>query len=320
MKSISQRIYEYGIVPVVKLEDAGLAVPLANALMAGGLKCIEVTFRTDAAEQAIRNISQECKDMLVGAGTVLTVGQIERAVAAGARFIVTPGFNPTTAGYCVEHGIPVFPGCSDPASIEAALELGISDLKFFPAEPSGGLPMIRSLCAPYTKVRFMPTGGVNDRNMNEYLSYDKILACGGTWMVKEDLIRERRFDEIERLTRNTVMNMLGFELRHVGINCTDEGQAFQRARRAADLFGLEVKAGNSSVFAGKAFEMMKSETCGEKGHICMAVNNLDRACAYFSERGVRFVESSRKYSDEGKLKVVNLEEQLGGFVLQLVNK
>lgn len=320
MNSISQKIYEFGIVPVVKIDDANLAVPLAKALIKGGLKCIEVTFRTDAAEQAIKNINLECPEMLIGAGTVLKIDQVDRAVAAGAKFIVTPGFNRTTAEYCVKNNIPIFPGCNDPVSIEAALELGITELKFFPAEQSGGISMIKALCAPYTAARFMPTGGVNEKNMNEYLAFDRILACGGTWMVKPELINSGSFDEIEKITKCAVRTMHGFELRHVGINCVSEGEALERAGLLAAIFGLDVKNGNSSVFAGKEFELMKKNAPGEKGHICLAANNLDRAYAFLKASGYQFDEDSRKYQDNGKLKVINLKDEVGGFVLQIINK
>ncbi len=320
MEDISQRIYECGIVPVVKLEEAELAARLARTLMAGGIRCIEVTFRTKAASQAIENIIRECPDMLVGAGTVLTKEQVDEAVNAGARFIVTPGFNRKIAAYCLEKEVSIFPGCNNPAVIEEALEMGITDLKFFPAEQSGGLPMIKALSAPYSRVRFMPTGGVNENNMNEYLANEKVLACGGTWMVKETLIKNRQFDEIEYLTRNAVKKMHGFELRHIGINCADEKEAVQRAGVVAELFGLEVKVGNSSVFAGQAFEMMKKEGCGEHGHICMAVNRLDRAYAHFKQKGIAFDEESKKLDEKGKMKVINFKEPIGGFVLQMINK
>ena len=320
MQDIGQSIYECGIVPVVKLEEAELAVPLAKTLMAGGIRCIEVTFRTGAAKQAIENISRECPDMLVGAGTVLTIEQVEDAVLAGAKFIVTPGFNKKIVACCIEKKIPIFPGCNNPAAIEAALEMGLTDLKFFPAEESGGISMIKALSAPYGAVRFMPTGGINENNMNDYLASEKVIACGGTWMVKADLIKNRKFEEIERLTRNAVKKMLGFELRHVGINCTDEAEAIRRAETIAELFGLEVKVGNSSVFAGQAFEMMKKDGCGEHGHICMAVNHLDRAYAHFVNRGIAFDEASKKTDEKGKMKVINFKEPVGGFVLQMIQK
>lgn len=198
---VLDRLSEIGIVPVVAIDDAKDAIPLGKALMDGGLPCAEVTFRTDAAEEAIRQMSKEFPDMLVGAGTVLTTEQVDRAVAAGAKFIVAPGCNPRIIRYCVEKNIPMAPGVATASEIEQALECGVTNVKFFPAEANGGLNMIKNLAAPYVNVRFMPTGGLNKDNVKDYLSYDRIFACGGTWMVKKNLISEGKFDEIEKLTR-----------------------------------------------------------------------------------------------------------------------
>ena len=182
------RIEELGIVPVVKLSRADDAVPLAKALIAGGLPVAEVTFRTAAAEESIRRMAEAFPEMLVGAGTVLSIEQVERAIGAGAKFIVTPGFNPRVVSYCVEHDIPIFPGCPTTSDIEQALELGLKVVKFFPAEQMGGLATIKAVSAPYGQMRFMPTGGVNEKNLCQYLACDKIVACGGSWMVKPELI------------------------------------------------------------------------------------------------------------------------------------
>ncbi|MCR5545981.1 MAG: bifunctional 4-hydroxy-2-oxoglutarate aldolase/2-dehydro-3-deoxy-phosphogluconate aldolase [Lachnospiraceae bacterium] len=198
---VLEQLSKIGIVPVVALDDAKDAAPLADALMKGGLPCAEVTFRTDAAEEAIRIMSEKYPDMLVGAGTVLTTEQVDRAVAAGAKFIVAPGCNPKIVRYCVEKNIPMAPGVATASEIEQALECGVTNVKFFPAEANGGLNMIKNLAAPYVNVNFMPTGGLNINNVRDYLQYDRIFACGGTWMVKKNLISEGKFDEIERLTR-----------------------------------------------------------------------------------------------------------------------
>lgn len=204
MNEVLSRIQEIGIVPVVVLNDAKDAAPLAKALCDGGLPCAEVTFRTDAAEESIRIMTEQFPEMLVGAGTVLTTDQVDRAVAAGARFIVSPGLNPRIVKYCVERNILITPGCANPSDIEQALEYGLEVVKFFPAEPAGGLKMIKAMAAPYVGVKFMPTGGINQTNVKEYLAYDRILACGGSWMVKGSLIDEGRFDEIKRLTEEAV--------------------------------------------------------------------------------------------------------------------
>ncbi len=204
MHEVLKKIQEIGIVPVVVLDDAKDAAPLAKALMDGGLPCAEVTFRTDAAEESIRIMSEQFPDMLVGAGTVLTTDQVDRAVAAGAKFIVSPGLNPRIVKYCVEKGILITPGCSNPSDVEQALENGLEVVKFFPAEAAGGLPMIKAMAAPYVGVKFMPTGGINAKNVRDYLAYNRIIACGGSWMVKGELVKEGKFDEIEKLTREAV--------------------------------------------------------------------------------------------------------------------
>lgn len=204
MNTIIEQLGRYGIVPVVVLNDAKKALPLAKALCDGGLPCAEVTFRTDAAEESIRLMSREFPDMLIGAGTVLSTEQVDRAVAAGAKFIVSPGLNPKVVTYCQEKNIPIVPGVVTPTEMEQAMELGLKIVKFFPAEPSGGLAMIKAVAAPYTMLKFMPTGGINAKNVRDYLAYDKILACGGSWMVKGSLIDEDRFDEIEAMCREAV--------------------------------------------------------------------------------------------------------------------
>lgn len=195
-----EQIEKTGIIPVVVLDDAKNAEPLAQALCDGGLPCAEVTFRTAAAEESIRIISEKFPDMLVGAGTVLTTEQVDKAVAAGAKFIVSPGLNPKVVKYCIDKGVPIIPGTCNPSDIEAALELGLNVVKFFPAEAAGGLKMIKAMSAPYVGVRFMPTGGINAQNVRDYLAFDKIIACGGSWMVKGALINEGKFDEIRALT------------------------------------------------------------------------------------------------------------------------
>lgn len=204
MNTIFSKIEETGIVPVVVLDHVEEAAPLAKALCGGGLPCAEVTFRTDAAEEAIRVMTEQFPQMLVGAGTVLTTDQVNHAVAAGAKFIVSPGLNPTVVDYCVKRGIPVIPGCSTPSDVEVAMEFGLKVVKFFPAEPAGGLNYIKAISAPYSNIKFMPTGGINPQNVSSYLSYPAILACGGSWMVKKSLVQEGNFDEIEKLVHEAV--------------------------------------------------------------------------------------------------------------------
>ena len=201
MNEVLEKIQKIGIVPVVVLNDAKDAAPLAKALCDGGLPCAEVTFRTDAAEESIRIMAEQFPNMLVGAGTVLTTDQVDRAVAAGAKFIVSPGLNPKIVRYCVEKNIPITPGTTNPSDIEQAIECGLEVVKFFPAEQAGGLAMLKAMAAPYTMLKFMPTGGINTKNLKEYLGFSKILCCGGSWMVKGDMIKNKEFDKITEMTR-----------------------------------------------------------------------------------------------------------------------
>ena len=316
--SVIDEIYKIGIVPVIALDDAKDAEPLAKALCAGGLPCAEVTFRTAAAEESIRIMATKFPEMLVGAGTVLTTEQVDRAVGAGAKFIVSPGLNPEVVKYCVSKNIPIVPGTANPSDVEAALSLGLDVVKFFPAEQAGGINYIKAIAAPYTKVRFMPTGGVNADNLKDYLDFNKIVACGGTWMCKKELVTSGQFDKIEELTRQAVVNMLGFEIRHVGINMDSEDEAVKVADAFAP-FGFAAKNGNSSIFAGTAVEVMKNGGRGAKGHIAIGTNYMDRAVYHLERMGVVFDHSSEVVDEKG-LKAIYIKDEIGGFGVHLVRK
>ena len=320
MSEMINKIKSLGIVPVVKIDDVEKAVPLAEALCRGGLPCAEITFRTDAAEESIKRIAAALPDMLVGAGTVLTPAQADKAKAAGAKFIVSPGLNPTVVEHCKNIGVPIFPGCSSPSDIEKALELGLTCLKFFPAEQSGGIAAIKAMSAPYGNVIFMPTGGINAKNINDYLSFDKIIACGGSWMVDPALINSGDFNAIEELTRTAVHTMLGFELAHIGINESDENKAGVTAKSFSDIFGFAYKPGSSSIFAGNYVEVMKSPFLGNHGHIAIRTNYIERAVNFLKSSGIIFKEDSAKYKDKGKLAAIYLEYEIGGFAVHLVQK
>ena len=320
MNEVLEKIQKIGIVPVVVLNDAKDAAPLAKALCDGGLPCAEVTFRTDAAEESIRIMAEQFPNMLVGAGTVLTTDQVDRAVAAGAKFIVSPGLNPKIVRYCVEKNIPITPGTTNPSDIEQAIECGLEVVKFFPAEPAGGINMIKAMAAPYTNMKFMPTGGINASNLKSYLDFPKIIACGGSWMVKGDLVAAGKFDEIEKLTREAVQSMLGFELAHVGINANSDGEAGNTASAFEKMFGFTSKEGNSSYFAGTGVEVMKAPYKGTNGHIAMSTNDIDKAVSYLERRGYEFDMSTAKYDAKNNLKAVYFTGEVGGFAVHLVQK
>ncbi len=317
MNEVLKQISKIGIVPVVKIDDAKDAVPLAKALINGGLPCAEVTFRTAAAKDAIAAMAEAFPEMLVGAGTVLTTEQVDMAVNAGAKFIVTPGFNVKVVKYCVENNIPVTPGCPSTSDIESAIELGLEVVKFFPAEPLGGIEMIKALAAPYVGIKFMPTGGINAKNINSYLDCDKILACGGSWMVKDTLINAGKFDEIEALTREAVTNMLGFKLAHLAINCDDE----KEAKKVADMFTFAFNFSQNEIpvsyFCTENIEVMKFNGTGTMGHIAVKTNYMEKAVAYLERKGVALDYESAKYDEKGNMIFIYLKEEFGGFAVHL---
>ena len=318
--NVIDEISKIGIVPVIALDDAKDAEPLARALCGGGLPCAEVTFRTGAAEEAIRTMAERFPEMLVGAGTVLTTEQADRAVAAGARFIVSPGLNPRVVRHCMDRGIPVIPGTATPSDVEAALELGLDVVKFFPAEASGGVGMIRALSAPYANVRFLPTGGVSADNLRDYLDCPNVIACGGTWMVQKELIAAGRFDEIEARTREAVVRMLGFELSHIGINAQDGAEAERIADSFASLFGFVKRSGMGSVYAGTAVEAVHGTRRGRNGHIAVGTVDMGRAVFHLTRQGVALDLDAAKRDENGRIRVVYLQEEIGGFAVHLVRK
>ena len=320
MDLILERISQIGIIPVIAIEDAAKAIPLAKALLAGGLPAAEVTFRTAAGEEAIRQIAQGCPEVLVGAGTILNEEQCDRAIAAGAKFIVSPGYNEALVAHCQKRGIPVLPGCVNASDMTRAVNAGLEVVKFFPAEQSGGVDFLKALAPVFGKLKFMPTGGVSTKNLMDYLGFDKIIACGGTWMVKKDLIEGECWDEITRICQEAVKGMLGFELRHVGINCADDAEAERAAKTFCALFGLEYKPGNSSVFAGTAVECMKGPYLGKHGHIAIGTNSIDRAVANLTGKGIAFNEESRKTNAKGATIAIYLQDEVAGFAVHLVRK
>lgn len=240
-------------------------------------------------------------------------------MAAGAKFIVSPGLNPTTVNHCQEIGIPSAPGTANPSDIEVALSLGLKTVKFFPAEAAGGLKYIKSIAAPYVDMKFMPTGGINEKNLLDYLSFNKIICCGGSWMVPGDAVKAKDWDRIRALTSSAVQLMLGLEIAHVGINSADEAEAMDTATKLCKLLGWTMKVGNSSIFAGTGIEVMKTPFRGTKGHIGIKTNFIVRAKAYLERQGFEFDESSANVKD-GQLKAIYLKDEIAGFAIHLVQK
>lgn len=320
MNSVVKRIYEIGIIPVIAFNSPDEAIPLCKALVAGGLPAAEVTFRTACAEECIKIIKKEVPEMLLGAGTVLTKDQADRALAAGVEFIVSPGFNPEITKYVLDKGGLMMPGTASPGEMEQAMGLGLDVVKFFPAEQNGGVDKLKALAGPYKTLKWMCTGGVNAKNVNNYLGFDQIIAVGGTWMCKSDMIKNGEWDKITALSREAVDAMLGLELVHVGINSANADEAMANAKALAALFNMPVKEGNSSIFVGaKEFEIMKTPFRGTHGHLAIGCNNVDRAMYHLGLRGVKFDESSKNVKN-GKTIACYLQDEIGGFAIHLVQK
>ncbi len=301
-----------GIVPVINIPRPELAVPLCDALAAGGLPQIEVTLRNETALESIRTIKRERPDFPVSAGTVLSCEQVDAALAAGADAIVTPGFNPKVVRHCLDKGAEILPGCVTPAEIEAGLEAGLTVFKFFPAENMGGVQTIRQLCGPYRNVRFVPTGGITLDNLSSYLAFSGVAAVGGSCMAPASMVAAGDFASITALCREAVRRSLGFALRHVGVNGASPEEGERMASRFAEIFDLPVLPGGRSDFAGTLVEFCKDEFPGEAGHIAISTLNVERAAHYLEGRGVGLREDYRTPS------CIYLKEEFAGFAVHIV--
>ena len=313
-----ERLYNAAVVPVVVLDDAADAVPTAKALLAGGVDVMEITFRTAAAADSITAVAKECPDMFVGAGTVITLEQCKKAVACGAKFIVSPGYDEETVAWCCDNGIPVTPGCVTPTEIMMALKHGLKVLKFFPANVYGGLSAIKSLAGPFGGVKFIPTGGVNAQNLAEFISSPYIHAVGGSWICPKADIAAGNFDKITALCKEARKTLLGFEVAHIGINTPDADAAMDVCKAFNDAFDFNVKQGNSSNFASTGVEVMKTMFKGANGHIAIRTNKMIPAIAEMERRGYELDMDSVK--DKNNIKAVYFKNEIGGFAVHLLQK
>ena len=320
MNPVLQRVYEIGIIPVIAFNDVDEAIPLCKALMDGGLPAAEVTFRTACAEECIRKIHEELPDMLLGAGTVLTKDQADRAMAAGAAFVVAPGYDPHVTQHVIDKGGLMMPGTCSAGEMQQAMNQGCEAIKFFPAEANGGVDMLKNIGAALKTAKWMCTGGVNAKNVNTYLANPQIIAVGGTWMCKSDKIKAGAWDDITAACKEAVDVMLGLELGHIGINCADDAEAMKTAELLGGLLSKAVAPGNSSIFVGnKEFEIMKKPGRGTHGHIAIKCNSVDRAVYHLGQRGVKF-DMDSMVNKNGKNIAIYLADEVAGFAIHLVQK
>lgn len=320
MNEVIERIAKIGIVPVVKISHKEDALPLAGALFDGGIDVAEITFRSEHAKTAIAAVRQAYPNMLVGAGTVSSAEQAAHAVEAGAGFIVTPGFNCRVVEWCLSHRIPVLPGVSTASEIETALSYGIKDVKFFPAESSGGAKKIKDLGAPYQQLRFLPTGGIREDNLHDYLSLQNVLAVGGSFMLPEDAIADKDWTRIKELCERAVRQMLGYELIHLGINQADSTEAEKNARLLCSLFHFDYYKKPKSHFAGRGFELLNSMGRGEHGHIGIYTPYPERALYHLSKMGISYLEDTvTRNKKTNRINFVYLDLEIAGFGIHLIN-
>lgn len=315
-----QKIFDIGLVPLIVLDDVEDAVPLGKALVAGGIPVAEVTFRTDAGGAVIEKMAQEVPEILVGAGTVHDVEHAKEAVEKGAKFIVTPGFNLDVVKWCVDNNIDVIPGTVAPSDIEAAMNLGLSVCKFFPAEAYGGVKTLKALAGPYANIKFMPTGGVSENNMNEYLTLSNVGAIGGSFMTPSKLVKEKKWNEITEVCKAIVKKMLGFELAHVGINTKDANEANDIANTLGNVFLQEKRETSGAYFSGDVAEVVKGSFLGEHGHICIDTIDMPRTIAYLKRIGVEFNNETWAKDDKGNIINVYLKDSIGGFAIHIRRK
>ncbi len=320
MKNLMDLITGTALVPVVVINDHTKAIGLAKALCAGGIPIAEVTFRTDSAQQSIKEMAENVPGITVGAGTVHTVEQAQNAVNAGAKFIVTPGFVAPVVQWCIENSIPVIPGCSNATDIEAAMSFGLTTVKFFPAEASGGIKALKSFAGPYGGIHFIPTGGISENNVGDYLTLSNVAACGGSWMVPQDLVEQGDFTQIAALCKEAVKKAFGFELLHVGVNTADAADAANVANGFADLLSIPVIEYPGAFFAGTMFEIVKGPFLGKNGHIAIQTNDIERAVYHFQCKGAELDMNSAVRNDKGELIAIYFKQQIGGFAIHLRRK
>lgn len=316
---VLSRLAAAGVVPVVVLDNAADAVPTAKAMVAGGIDVMEITFRTAAAADSIRAVAAEVPEMLVGAGTVLNLEQCKLAVECGAKFIVSPGYDEETVAWCVENGVAVTPGCVTPTEIMAALKHGLKVVKFFPANVYGGLSAIKALSGPFVGLKFIPTGGVNQQNLGEFVSNPSIHAVGGSWVCPKADIAAHNFDKITQLCAEARRGVMGFELAHVGINCESADESLAVCEELEKAFDFEVKTGNSSNFASTGVEVMKSMYLGKNGHLAVRTNKIETAIAELEKRGFAVDMDTAKYKGD-RMVAVYLKNEIGGFAVHLLQK
>lgn len=317
MSDIFERIGEYGIVPLVTLDDPNDAVPLARALVEGGIPIAEVTFRTAAGGESIKRMAKEVPEIIVGSGTVHTVDQAKETVDNGGKFVITPGFNAKVVEWCVNNNVPVCPGTVVPSDIEEAMNYGLKVVKFFPAEAYGGINTIKNLAAPFSGIKFVPTGGVGLHNLRDYLDLPNVAAVGGSFVPPAKMVKEKDWEGIVKTCKEINNKVFDFTVGHVGINANTADNATKVTDRIAELFESDKRETPIAFFSGNLVEVMKVPFVGTHGHICVDTCDLKRAMAMLERKGVAFDEENRFFDAKGNLVTAYMKEEIGGFAFHI---
>ena len=316
--NVLEVVEKTGILPVINITDIDTAIPLAKAILKGGIEAIEITLRSDVSIAAIKAIKQSVPEMKMMAGTILTVEQAKTALEAGVEGLVMPGYDEEIIDFAIENNVPIVPGCITAADIQKGIRKGLKLFKFFPAENSGGLAAIKLLSGPFKGVKFLPTGGMDYSNIGTYLKEDFIAACGGSYMANAKMLAAKDFDTITANCKKAVDISLGLELAHIGINHESEEAAVNTAETISDIFRMNARYMNSAVFAGTAAEAVKSQGYGTKGHIGFYTNSVKRAMAYFEDKGIALNEESIKRNKAGEITCIYLKDEIAGFAFHIV--
>lgn len=317
MSDIFERIGEYGIVPLVTLDDPNDAVPLARALVEGGIPIAEVTFRTAAGGESIKRMAKEVPEIIVGSGTVHTVDQAKETVDNGGKFVITPGFNAKVVEWCVNNNVPVCPGTVVPSDIEEAMNYGLKVVKFFPAEAYGGVNTIKNLAAPFSGIKFVPTGGVGLHNLRDYLDLPNVAAVGGSFVPPAKMVKEKDWEGIVKTCKEINNKVFDFTVGHVGINANTADNATKVTDRIAELFESDKRETPIAFFSGNLVEVMKVPFVGTHGHICVDTCDLKRAMAMLERKGIEFDEENRFFDAKGNLITAYMKEEIGGFAFHI---
>ena len=317
MEKIIDKIKKIGFVPLVTLDDPEDSVPLVSALSDGGIPVAEVTFRTDSALESMRRITKELPDVILGAGTVTNLEQAKKAMDAGCKFIVMPGIVPEVVEYCVNNNIEIMPAGVTTTDILKIMSYGLDIVKFFPAETFGGVGALKALAGPFSGIKFLPTGGVNENNFMDYMRQPNVLAVGGSFFAPDKLVKAKDWNSITNLCKNLVTKSLNFHVYHVGINTDDESHAGDVTNHLANLFGLKVNETPTAYFAGDMFEIIKGKYLGAKGHVGIGTPSVERAIHYLGAKGIKFSDDTFVYDEKGNIVACYFQDEIAGFAFHL---